>query len=647
MNRKAVTLFAAVFVSVFCLMMDMAANWTPLQSYYFPTYFWMSSGQPGKDSYRFLFVTYPSGPRLASNQDVIREVTPGNRKTPFMPYELSSQARKAGAKTLEWRSFPQLGNATAYQWLYRNIYDGESPWKMVEWPGFLFPICIILLLPWTFGRSWKWKHAAEEGHTLRGPRLVIRSQFNTLKRSDGIGFTTLERATVREFFFEYGRARHMVRIPRKEESSHFALMGDSGTGKSSLIRQLLSQIRARGETAVVFDPELEFTPQFYEPTSDVILNPTDERMPYWTPSDEVQYPPEAMALAESLFPDRPHDNPFFTQASRKIFAHLLRYQPTTQDLTAWMKNMDEIDRRIAGTEMEAMMAKGAAGQRGAVQGTFNQAGAAFQLLPNEQEAKGRWSAAAWAAERKGWLFFPSTPTLRESVKPLVSMWLDSLILRLMASRQRNTAPVWFIVDELATLQRLPQLPVAITQGRKANIRLVLGFQGRSQLETLYGGQAEVMLSQPMTKVFMRTGEPDAANWISRSIGEIEVMRLEETRTENIPRFFERFHRSKSEHWQRRTEPLVMASTIEGLHNLTGYIKSHDLVVWATFPRMDAQKVHPGFMPRPLPQLETLPAPETIPAPTAAAPTDIQLVGKTAHQQNLERDGESKEFEIFE
>jgi len=116
--------------------------------------------------------------------------------------------------------------------------------------------------------------------------------------------------------------------------------------------------------------------------------------------------------------------------------------------------------------------------------------------------------------RKGWLFLPSTSTLRESVKPLVSMWLDSLILRLM-ERQTATAPVWFVVNELATLQRLPQLPTAVTQGRKSNIRLVLGLQGRSQLENLYGSQAEVMLSQPMTKVFMRTSEPDAAHWISR------------------------------------------------------------------------------------------------------------------------------------
>ena len=84
-------------------------------------------------------------------------------------------------------------------------------------------------------------------------------------------------------------------------------------------------------------------------------------MPFWTPSDEVQYPPEAMALAESLFPDKPGENTFFTEASRKIFAHLLRYRPTPQDLTEWMKNMEEIDRRVAGTEVEAMIAKTAGG----------------------------------------------------------------------------------------------------------------------------------------------------------------------------------------------------------------------------------------------------------------------------------------------
>ena len=81
-------------------------------------------------------------------------------------------------------------------------------------------------------------------------------------------------------------------------------------------------------------------------------------------------------------------------------------------------------------------------------------------------------------------------------------------------------PVCFMLDELASLQKLPQLHAAITQNRKSNNPVVLGFQGRSQLETLYGHDAEAMLSQPATKIFLRTSEPRAARWISETIGEV-------------------------------------------------------------------------------------------------------------------------------
>ena len=64
-------------------------------------------------------------------------------------------------------------------------------------------------------------------------------------------------------------------------------------------------------------------------------------------------------------------------------------------------------------------------------------------------------------------------------------------------------------------QRLPQLHTAITENRKSNNPVVLGFQGRAQLETRYGHDAEAMLSQPATKIFLRTSEPHAAKWISR------------------------------------------------------------------------------------------------------------------------------------
>lgn len=42
--------------------------------------------------------------------------------------------------------------------------------------------------------------------------------------------------------------------------------------------------------------------------------------------------------------------------------------------------------------------------------------------------------------------------------------------------------------------------------KKSQNPVVLGFQGRSQMEARYGEDAEAMLSQPATKIFLRTSE---------------------------------------------------------------------------------------------------------------------------------------------
>jgi type IV secretion system coupling TraD/TrwB family protein len=95
-------------------------------------------------------------------------------------------------------------------------------------------------------------------------------------------------------------------------------MGDTGAGKSVLQRQVLLQIAERKETAIVYDPALEYTPQFYQPSrGDLILNPLDLRCPYWSPSEEVTHEAESLTLATSLFPDKPRENTFFVEGPRK------------------------------------------------------------------------------------------------------------------------------------------------------------------------------------------------------------------------------------------------------------------------------------------------------------------------------------------
>ena len=69
--------------------------------------------------------------------------------------------------------------------------------------------------------------------------------------------------------------------------------------------------------------------------------------------------------------------------------------------------------------------------------------------------------------------------------------------------------MWFLLDEAADLKHLPQLPKAMTQNRKSNNPMVLGFQGKDQIETFYGKLGKTMLSQPNTRIYLKTGEPDA------------------------------------------------------------------------------------------------------------------------------------------
>ena len=59
----------------------------------------------------------------------------------------------------------------------------------------------------------------------------------------------------------------------------------------------------------------------------------------------------------------------------------------------------------------------------------------------------------WSQERRGWLFLTSKPTMRERLQPLMSLWLDLLVLRLMNEGGSGARKTWFVLDELATLQR--------------------------------------------------------------------------------------------------------------------------------------------------------------------------------------------------
>jgi hypothetical protein len=586
-------------------------TWTPLERLYLSAYL-KSAIAPilaAHGRYQLLEVTDRSNPngRLALDE----EVTPFTENGQDM-FALTDVGLAAGDHHLAWRAL-SYNHASLHrllgEWIYRDqtLSDLAAPvaWTVLA----VFGVGLFIALPKDAAR----RRAQRLGRRLKGPELVSVGAFNRRQGGDGVG--VIQRPSVAARLV--GR-RPILRLPRALESSHVLLMGDTGTGKSALIRQLLQQIAARGDAAIIYDPAREFLPQFYDPArGDVILNPLDARCPFWSPGDEVRHEAEALTLATSLFPDRDHANPFFTDAPRRIFAHLLTLHPTAQSLVRWLCDKEELERRMAGTPYAAMIDREAPNQQVGVRASLNMVADALMLLP--AEAPRRWSAASWAGHRRGWIFLTSPSDTRERLRPLISLWLDTLVLRLMNPAPPGAGPVWFVLDELASLQRLPQLHTALTENRKSNNPIVLGFQGRSQLEARYDRDAETMISQPATKVFFRTGEPRAAEWVADAIGRVEIERLSESRSGSGGR-------DQRYVLERQVEPLVMASEISGLPNLRAVLKVGNLVVRMHVRYEAPMQREPDFLPRPFPATRPAGPPPAESDPTTAPP--LRLVPRS-------------------
>ncbi len=613
--------FGAILFFLLALSMQYARSWSFVERFYLPVYAktWVHGLFPKAQTQYSLIngVTAKGQQRLALTGEV--EAATNAQGQPV--YVLTEEGRRNGLVRLVWDA-GLFNDRRLHEFLAHWIYRDQTVWDYIERPAYAAMGAFVLLLFVALPRDRARWLVRKHGRRLRGPELVTTAEFNSRHEADGMAFVNEERGVMDRLV--RNSASRWLRVPRQREAMHFLIMGDSGMGKSAAIRQIMAQIWERGETAIVYDPAMEYLPQFYNPQrGDVILNPIDARCPFWTPGDEAPHEAEALTMAASLFPDQGRENRFFVEAPRRIFAHLVNLGPTPEQLTHWMCHAEQIDRRVRGTEMEAMIDPRAAAQRNGVLGSLNMVADAFKLLPSERDAAQRWSTVEWAKERKGWIFLTHKPTMRERVRPLVSLWLDLLVLRLMNEGHSGKKPVWFVLDELASLQRLPQLITAITENRKSNNPMVLGFQGKAQLETLYGHMAEVMLSQPATKMFLKTSEPNAAEWISRAIGEMEVERFRETRTHGE---FPRSRNSESEQRDIYKEALVMASEIGGLDPLHGYLKYGNLVVRMRFPYLELPNRQPAFIERraaPAPAPVVQQEPESEPLPIPAEPRNEQ------------------------
>ena len=126
-----------------------------------------------------------------------------------------------------------------------------------------------------------------------------------------------------------------IPYPERTETQHTIVSGTTGSGKTVLISDLVSQIRARGERCVLYDKMGSYTRSFFDKDRDVLMNPLDARAPRWSPFLEARNPRDFDMMAAALIPQqRDTVDPFWVTAARQLFSNgagVLRQKGITEN----------------------------------------------------------------------------------------------------------------------------------------------------------------------------------------------------------------------------------------------------------------------------------------------------------------------------
>jgi hypothetical protein len=329
-----------------------------------------------------------------------------------------------------------------------------------------------------------------------------------------------------------------VPIPPGLETRHMAMIGTTGSGKTTVLRQVLDGIEDRGEAALVYDTSGEFIAHYFDPgRGDIILNPFDARCAFWSPFAEIAHPADADRIAQQLISETgQHDRDVWLETSRILVANMLRAlwregRGTLPELlhALQVQTAAELKVWLGDSSSARTFADDADRATGSVLFMLAKAANLIQFLrvPNGDERPFSFrDFIAGLDKRPGprpWVFVPRKEDYFEAAKPLLACWLEcaaSAMLGLAPSARRR---VWFLLDELADLPAVDNLARLLPEGRKFGAAVILTFQGIGQMRSRYGRDiSESMLGCCNTKLFLQLTDAESRRWASDTIGTCEV-----------------------------------------------------------------------------------------------------------------------------
>lgn len=367
-----------------------------------------------------------------------------------------------------------------------------------------------------------------------------------------------------------------VPFPWRTEQAHTIMIGSTGTGKTTQMRALIAQMRVRRDRAVVFDLTGAYVEAFYNPETDTILNPMDERCPSWSVFAEARNHADFTGIAAALLPaDGGGAEPFWMLAARTLFVEtcikLIKLGEATNQALAsrlMMADLKEVHKLLEHTVADPLTAPEAAKMAESIRAVFNTNAQALRFLP---EGKEPFSISDWirAEDKPGAILF-ITSSHNELVlnRALLSLWMNLAVHTLMRLPRTRDLRTWFFFDEVHALHRLPAIEDGLQTARGFGGAFVLGIHSFAKLAETYGKEgAQNLASLARTKLILAAADRDTAEHCSDYIGHREVRMMDEAYSYG----YSNIRDAATITPRSEVQPLVLPDDIMKLPSLRGFL----------------------------------------------------------------------------
>ena len=380
-----------------------------------------------------------------------------------------------------------------------------------------------------------------------------------------------------------------VFVPRQIEGRHFLLVGRSGTGKTTLLNQVIERLRERKEKAIIYDVKGDYLSFFYDPKTDYIFNPLDERSLHWCLFDEIETLADVDSIATSLIPLSFREDKFWVDAARDVFSSIVYYlfitgQRTNEALWQYVSLTEGELLEI----MQQAVAQGCEVARralGYLQGYEKGSKVASDTLSTMKQytncfyytrhLRNDWSLKKWLSEDgSSFLFITNYSTLRDTLKPLLSLLIDLSMKHLLSLPENVERRRFIILDEFASLQRLTSIVQTLEQGRSKGVSIWIALQDLSQLQRVYGDvTAYSIINNANTILAFAVNDPNTTSLLSKIFGEIEILETDESLSMGPSDARDGLTLQR----RRRKEYLIIPSQFAVLQDFHFYIKMLDVI----------------------------------------------------------------------